>query len=128
MDKDYQVISPDDLGYLVCRRELHRFAVVALYWLIKRLRVELADDLKSVELEIIRVTYYGSYPALGVHYIRDEGSDIHVENVDVGPIIESTIETILRKTPAIELIDLIGDENISWEEMTRKIMEEPSAT
>jgi hypothetical protein len=98
------------------KKPIHfEFAVAIFSWLIPEIYAALGDELKDVDIEIIRVTYHGSYPALGAHY-----KDKMPKNV--GPLIESSIDRILLEKPVIELIAAVGASKIAWRELTENII------
>jgi hypothetical protein len=97
VDKGYQIIELFALDQLVKRTERHEFLVLVLNWLIQQINAVAGDRLRHVEIEVITVTYFGSYPALGVHY---KGGD----KTDAGPLVESIADELLREKPVIDLI------------------------
>jgi hypothetical protein len=71
-----------------------------------------------VELEVIRVSYQGEYPALGVHYK-------HRVHEDLGPLIESTADALLHERSISELVDAVAANGVSWRDVTETIMASP---
>jgi hypothetical protein len=106
MKKGFQVIEPTELNGLVRRQENHVFAIAALNWLLAEIKSTIGDRLTAVEIEVIRVAYFGSYPALGIHYKNEN-------DIDVGPLIESTVSRLLRERPAIDLIKSIAESDVA---------------
>ena len=119
MAKGYQIIEPDLLGSISGRNK-HFDLVVAIYrWLIPLLYDELAKELTHVEIDIIPVVCHGGsgYPTIGLRYKEDNLRDL-------GPIIQSTIERLLNERPVIDLIKVIGSNDFSFIEESRKIKDD----
>lgn len=85
-------------------------------WLLKEIREQLKDELTDTEVETICVTYMGSYPAIGVHYKNG------FKGKDIGELVESAANTLLRERPVIDLIASITSSGVSWKERTAEIM------
>ena len=75
------------------------------------------------EIDVICVTYLGSYPSLGVHHGHDRPIP-----ADLEPLIQSTIDRLLGETPVIELINFIGKSQTSWSVVTDDLMKKDSAS
>lgn len=114
--KSYQVIEVEQLEDLLSNPEYYEYRVAVLYWLIKQIMSMHSEDLRHVEVEIIRVTYFGSYPCIGIYY-KDQ-----IEP-DVGPLVESAIDQLLKEKPVIDLVHSIANSGVSWKELTRNIMD-----
>ena len=118
MKKEYQIIEPNKLVGLFGNPKHFEFAVAIFHWLICELRTDGAIQNQNVEIEVIRVTYQGSYPALGIHY-KDK---IHE---DIGPQVITSIEKLLREKPVLDLAISIKNSKSSWKELTDQLMNSP---
>lgn len=104
----HQLIEPYELRFLYIRRKYFNIAVAVFHWLIQELYVELKDHLDGIEIKVIDGTHHhpdNSYPVLGVFYEN-------LEMPDKGPLIEATIERLLKKRSVIELVNFISENDI----------------
>jgi hypothetical protein len=118
MERGYQIIEPTELNQLVRSPIHHELAVAIMYWLIPKVLSKIGGERENVELEVIRVSYQGTYPALGVHYK-------HRDHLDLGPLIESTVDALLHERPISELVDAIAASDVSWRDVTETLMASP---
>jgi hypothetical protein len=110
MSKSYQVVeSPLLDGYMTTSLQCE-IVVAILHWLIKEIKSSLAEQLEHVELDVIRITYLGSYPAIGICY-RDASRG------DVGPLVESSISQLLNEKQVINFIKSLTDHRITWSDL-----------
>jgi hypothetical protein len=116
MEKTYQIIEPSQLAGLFGNPKHFEFAVAIFYWLIRELNADPEIQSRNIEIEVIRVTYHGSYPALGIYY-KDKTHE------DVGSLVTASVEKLLREKPVIDLAILIKDSKISWKELTDQLMD-----
>jgi hypothetical protein len=115
MNKGYQVVEPKALDRLIANSLQRDFAVATLSWLCQIIRLELAEHLQFIDVEVICVTYMGSYPAIGIHY-KTEGYQ------NMGPIIESIIDRFLKERSALELTQYVSNSNVNWKHAATQIM------
>jgi len=101
IEKTYQIIEPMSLDFLFSNPRHTKLAVEIFQWLIPQLYLTLGDQLKNVEIDVIRVSYLGNYPAIGLYY-RIPGDS------DVGKTVESAIERLIREKPAIDFFKFIA--------------------
>lgn len=113
--KGYQIFEPELLNELVTNTFQHAFAVAILNWLCVLVRLELKEHLQHIEVEVIVVTYMGSYPAIGIHYKTDGYQDMK-------PIIEKLCDRFLKERSALELAQFISSGNINWEQEAAELM------
>lgn len=114
MPEGYQVLEPPSLAPLLANPRGWDVAVAALYWVIDELRLELAEHLDGVRLEVIRVEYQGAYPALGVQYL--------VEMDDLGPLIEDAVDQIVLTRPASSLFRYVGSSGRDWHRVAAELL------
>jgi hypothetical protein len=107
MKKGYQIIEPRVLDPLLARPTNHAFALLILSWLCERLPQELSEHAQQVEFEVIGVSYMGSYPALGLHYKEPNPPDL-------GPLVEATVDRLLRDKPVLDLVKFIEANKVDW--------------
>ncbi len=119
MERGYQIIEPTELNQLARSPIHHELAVAIMYWLIPQVLCKIGGDRENVELEVIRVSYQGTYSGrLGVHYK-------HRDHMDLGPLIESTVNALLHERPISELVDAIAASDVSWRDVTETLMASP---
>lgn len=107
----YQLIEPATLDRVFAVPGNFAIAVAMFHWLIDELHRELGDQLQGVTLQVVRVEYLGAYPALGLQYER--------EGHDVGPLVEQTIERILRSRPVASFAQFVGQSRLDWDAVMR---------
>lgn len=117
MTDGYQIIEPDGLKALLGNPLHFEFAVAVLSWLIPQISAALGAHSNDITLEIIRVNYMGSYPALGVKYTNSKTPNFESR-------INSIVNDLLREKSASELITAISSSKRSWSEITKEIMDE----
>lgn len=85
MSGGYQIVEPSILDPLVVEPRWQGLAAA----LLESVAVEISAALEGhVRVEVIVVTYHGSYPALGLRYADPTGAD-------VGPLVEAMAERLL---------------------------------
>lgn len=115
MPNGYQIIEPSGLGVLLGKPWHFDFAVAVLTWLIAEVKIALSDRLAEVDIEIIRVAYSGSgYPSIGVKYKSPRP-------LDLGPLIESTINRLLREKAAYDVIVGVANRPTSWSGKRKRV-------
>ncbi|NOJ95627.1 hypothetical protein HMI51_22170 [Corallococcus coralloides] len=112
--KGYQIIEPSSLGMLTACPDKHEFAVAMLQWLVQGLQVELKDQLRGVEISLIRVEYQGAYPALGVRYVNEPN--------DLGKLIEQTADRLLQERSVSDFAAFLVREKVDWARRTADLM------
>ncbi|MCE9545214.1 MAG: hypothetical protein K8T25_06820 [Planctomycetia bacterium] len=118
MKNGYQIIEPKSLQSLISNPLHFEFAVAILHWLIPKIYSTVGTPLSGVIIEIICVEYLGSYPAIGIKYENEAPSN-------VGPLVESAIDTLLHERPVIEFAVAAGQSDVSWTTITSTIMAKP---
>jgi hypothetical protein len=72
----YQIIEPESLTSLLGNQAQAAVAVAVLEWVIDRIKIQSPKLFEEIEVEVIPVSYYGTYPAIGIRYNHDEMDDI----------------------------------------------------
>jgi hypothetical protein len=111
--KAYRIIELDLIDPLIQSNHLE-IAVALLDWLAKNISRELGTNLKGASIEVIKVTYFGSYPTIGVHHF-----DPAIIN-EVAPIVEKTGIHILETHLLAEFLRHIETQN--WTSVTDNLM------
>ncbi|MDP2307876.1 MAG: hypothetical protein Q8P18_17755 [Pseudomonadota bacterium] len=114
MARGYQIIEPAGLDRLLGAPPSFPVGVALLYWLIEQLKLELGPRLDGLEVEVIRVEYHGAYPALGVHYREEVG--------DIAPLLERTIDRLLRDRPVASFVAFLVDHPADWGEVCTQLL------
>lgn len=114
MKKGYRLIEPLSINPLVVDTRYHEYAIIIMKYIIYCLFQNLGHKLDNIEIEVIKVTYLGSYPALGLHYSPFDKS---LEN-----LIENEVDKIVNNLTINKLIVFISKSNTNWKEITNQIM------
>ena len=115
----YQIIDVPRINDLYGNPKHFEFAVASLSWLAARLRSEIGDLARDIEIDVIRAEYYGAYPTLGVRYNKLDTA----ENVE--PHLQSLIISILEQTTLEEFLAFVAASSSPWAEITATIMRQP---
>jgi len=107
MTNGYQIVEPKALARLLGRPSTFEPLIVLLTWLAEECAKELGERLDGAELAVIRVTYHGSYPALGIRYPRSDSEDL-------GAALETTIEKILMMRTASDIVAFLESSTVDW--------------
>lgn len=81
-----------------------------LAWIVCRLRAEESLRRLPVEIDLIPVTYYGTYPAIGVHY-KEEGIE------DCETIINNLVDKYFREFSLGQFFDSFLEQSSSIKEV-----------
>lgn len=111
MKKGYQIIDAAGLKRLLAVTTSFDLTIALLSWLVELLHGELRERLTGVEIEIIRAEYYGPYPAIGIHYPMQDTND-------VGPLVETTIEELLKQRPVADFSAFLARTPTDWRKAT----------
>lgn len=120
MPHSYQVIEIEEIDALACQPQHFVFAVAIYHWLIPQITLEMGDRLKGLALEVIPVTYMGSYPAIGVRTAEDS-----TVFRDVSAQIHQTALQLLRTRPVTEFARFAAASKVSWSQVTAELNLEP---
>lgn len=114
MTNGYQVVEPSTLNAILPRKAHRGIAVAILKWAVSELIAQYGDRLDNIEVEVIPVTYLGTYPAVGIRYQNDPIEDRGAE-------IESAINQIVLNRPVTDLVNFVCEESNSWDEVWREM-------
>lgn len=85
MSKNYQIIEPPLLDGMIVAPEQDVTVVALLLWVRDLLRAD--EAFKDVEIDVIPVTYHGTYPAIGIHYLNnntpDQSQSVHKKITEI---------------------------------------------
>lgn len=82
--KGYQPVELPSLDTLATHNPEHGFVRSILAWIAIRLS-EQAETLRlGIDVHVITVTYLGSYPALGIVYLKPEPTDLEEWVIEEG--------------------------------------------
>lgn len=102
-----------------------RIIAVALYqWVADTLNQELQAKLGGVSLEVVRITYLGSYVGLGLRYPEEEArqrtssADVRTDLLDRGPLVESFGDALVRERLGEFLSYLERHPQVDWTRIT----------
>ena len=114
--RGYQIIEPTCLARLLANSMQAPMAVAVLEWMINKIKTELPQLLEIVDIEVVAVTYFGSYPAIGLHYKNENARDC-------GAIVSNFIETSTKELPFNEFLAFVGESRRSWDLSWQKLRE-----
>jgi hypothetical protein len=125
MSKGYILIEePTKLELLFGNRLYFDMAVIIFQWLISELYTELGNQLKGVEVEVIKIVHHSphnKYPGIGVH-IKDRDCLSPEDVKALIKLIETTIDRLLEEKSVQNLVTFVAAEGVDWKEFTNKIM------
>lgn len=105
-----------------------RVIAVALYhWVADTLNQELQAELRGVNLEVVRITYLGSYVGLGLRYPEQEArqrtssADVRTDVLDRGPLVESFGDALVRERLGEFLSYLERHSHLDWTRITAEL-------
>lgn len=107
MQKGYQIIEPTSLGTLLANPSQAAVAVAVLAWTIDRIKTQFPQLFDEVEVEVIPVTYQGTYPAIGIHY-KNEGTN------DVGPMLSNAIDAFVSHISFSDFMSFVNKTDLYW--------------
>jgi hypothetical protein len=119
MKKGYQLLLKEPLDDFSRWPHQHVMLVAILHWLVEKLNLELKVELKNApaQLEVIKAQYVGDgYPTIGIHYFNRENPD------DIGPIVEATIERLLKERSMLDFVEYAGKGDVNWNDVLIKLM------
>lgn len=101
----------------------HReFVVALLHWLVSRIRAVLARERPDLWLEVIPVTYMGTYPALGIRFADGVDGDNRIyEGEDVEPRIRQLVTDLTATARLSDFIDFATDPEADWSTVNRDV-------
>jgi hypothetical protein len=76
---------------------------------------ELGDRLLSIEIDVVPVTYYRSYPALGVHY-KDENAK------DIEPLVQAAVARMVHEWPLAKFAQFLAESEVNWTEASAQLI------
>lgn len=106
-DVGYTIIEPPSLGEWLGTVKNRAMLVALLTWLRHRLSEALKDDSPALKIDVIKVKYLGTYPALGIRGDDDVPSDIP-ERLNV------LTEQILSDSSVADFLSFALDDGIDW--------------
>ena len=120
MQRGHQVIEPVAVErWLPIVRNLE-FVVALLHWLVSRIRSVLARERPDLWLEVIPVTYMGTYPALGIRFADGvDGDNPTHEGDDIDPRIQELVTDLMATARSSDFIDFATDPEADWSTVNR---------
>lgn len=106
-DAGYTIIEPPSLEDWLGTVKNRAMLVALLSWLRLRLSEALKDDSLALKIDVIRVEYLGTYPALGVHGIDDVPADIPER-------LNGLTEQILSGSSVADFLNFALADDIDW--------------
>lgn len=115
MSEGYQVVEPDCLDRLAGDPKCQDLAILILHWIATEANTRRA--LPSGTVEVIKVTYMGSYPALGV---CGQSSDASADETDAR--LTKLAEEMLGGGSVAGLIAHAKTAGIQWSDFSKATM------
>jgi hypothetical protein len=116
-EKGYEIVEPASLATLLGNPLQASVAVAVLEWAIARIKAQAPHLLDGVDVEIIPVTYMGTYPAIGLRY-RKESTD------SISPILSNAIDEFVRSISFDDFLSFVDKSNVSWSDVWQKLKEQ----
>ena len=104
MEKGYQIIELEFLEPLYRNQVSFNVIIPILLWLSHKVNEILREKSLKVEIEIIKVSYEGNYPALGAHYLEQSFRKIK-DDEDIEDLVIELCEKFTRELPLSEFLD-----------------------
>jgi len=115
MSEGYQIVEPACLGALVGDPKCQDLAILILHWVAAEANAR--RTLPGGTVEVLKVTYMGSYPALGV---RGQSPDASADETDVR--LAELAEELVRSGSVAGLIAHATSTGIHWRDFSRSMM------
>lgn len=112
-DIGYTVIEPPSLDGWLGNVKNQALLVALLTWLKHRLSQALGGDFPLMQIDIIKVQYLGTYPALGL--CGDYPSDLP-ERIDV------LVDRILQSSSVHDFMSFALEVDVDWDARARALL------
>ena len=115
MSKGYQVIEPTAVERWLGIVHNREFVVALLHWLVQKIRPVLSEERPELFLEVIAVTYYGTYPALGLRFADGyDGDNRTYEGEDLEPRIQQMVIDLMATATLSDFMDFATNAHADW--------------
>ncbi len=103
----YQIVEPPSLGTVIAIPSQQPLAVAVLTWVIDRAKSQFEYLSDELSVEVICVTFVGSYPAVGVRYLQENPQDR-------GPEISDAIDAVMRSMSVADFVSFAEKSKVNW--------------
>ncbi|PHV35630.1 hypothetical protein [Janthinobacterium sp. BJB304] len=115
-NEGYEIYEPEVLGDWLGVVNNQAALVGFLMWLVEELKPLLLAKFPKLSLEVIKVEYLGTYPALGIKNSADYAA------VDVAVFMESAIGEILQRTSVSVFLEFLFGSDVDWSEVANRML------
>lgn len=120
MKKSYQIVEPPSLEKLIGNPFQPVVGIAVLEWAIARLKTREPRLFEDIDVEVIAITYMGTYPGIGIHYKRENPDD-------VGPALSDAIDELIRGVSFTDFLSFVEVSNSSWNEKWQELQRDCDA-
>ena len=106
-NEGYQIVEPDSLTKLISNPSQVALTLALMEWITVRFTSDFPHLSGKVWLEVIPVTYQGTYPAFGVKYKSEDLADL-------GEDIEAAVESLVEKCSVSQMLPYFADSTSDW--------------
>ena len=99
--KGYHVVEPAAVDKIITSRVSMEFQLFVLRWVISTLRENIIQDGLPIKVDLIKVEYTSTYPAIGIHY-SDVPSDEFADYCE--KYVTEKSKYIIENCPFIEFV------------------------
>ncbi len=103
----YEIVEPEVLGDWIGLVKNREFLVALLSWLVEGLRKELEQKFPDIEIVVIKVTYLGAYPAIGVRHPD-------AQSLNLGEQVNAAATDLMRRHTALDLAHFLFGTSTRW--------------
>jgi hypothetical protein len=115
MSNGYQVIEPTAVERWLPIVRNREFVVALLHWIVQQIRPVLMQERPELFLEVMAVTYYGTYPALGLRFADGhDGDNRTYEGEDLEPRIQQMVTDLMATARLSDFMDFATHPNADW--------------
>jgi hypothetical protein len=112
----YQILEPNSLSGLIANPSQAALALALMDWLSIQFASAFPLLSNKVTLDVIPVTYQGTYPAFGVKYKSEDSEDLSKD-------IEAAIESLIEKSSVSQMLLYFADSTVDWCEAWQTLKE-----
>jgi len=112
----YQILEPNSLSKLIANRSQAALALALMEWISIQFTSDFPLLSSKVTLDVIPVTYQGTYPSFGVKYQSEDSEDL-------SEAIEAAVESLIEKNTVSQMLLYFADSTTDWCEAWQTLKE-----
>ena len=114
MSKGYQQLDPLELAPILRRPNDFLLAVALLSWIVSKINDRFPELLDGIELSVIKITEFGSYPSIGAHYT--------FANDDREEELLKAMSSVINSCSLLDFVVFYVNSREPWSVTTNRIM------